>query len=55
MSQNEFFFFLKKECVHALTRQEAATGVEKGEISMEVDLKNLKKFRFGTSNEGIFI
>lgn len=44
-----------QECVHALTKQEAATGVEKDEISMEVDLTTMKFIDLARQMEAFFI
>ncbi|XP_031632556.1 mediator of RNA polymerase II transcription subunit 28 isoform X1 [Contarinia nasturtii] len=44
-----------QECVHALTKQEASTGVEKDEIGMEVDLTTMKFIDLARQMEAFFI
>lgn len=44
-----------KECVHALTKQEASTGIEKDEIGMEVDLTTMKFIDLARQMETFFI
>lgn len=41
--------------MHALTKQEASTGVEKDEISMEVDLTTMKFIDLARQMEAFFI
>lgn len=44
-----------QDCVHALTKQEASTGVEKDEIGMEVDLTTMKFIDLARQMEAFFI
>lgn len=46
---------LVQECVHAVTKQEAASGVEKDEIGMEVDLTSMKFIDLARQMEAFFI
>lgn len=42
-------------CIHALTKQESATGIDKDEISLEVDQTTLKFVDLARQMEAFFI